>query len=42
VFLGNEQALDELTKTIQEEISKILKGINDNTELINTNNKKTE
>ncbi len=41
VFFGNEQTPDELTKTIQEEISKILKGINDNTELINTNNKKT-
>ena len=41
VFFGNEQTPDELAKTIQEEISKILKGINDNTELINTNNKKT-
>lgn len=41
VFLGNEQALDELTKTIQEEISKIQLGINHNTKLINTNNKKT-
>ncbi len=41
VLFGNEQIPDELAKTIQEEISKILKGINDNTELINTNNKKT-
>lgn len=40
VFLGNEQTLDELTKTIQEEISKIQLGINHNTKLINTNNKK--
>ena len=41
VFFGNEQTPDDLAKTIQKEISKILKGINDNTELINTNNKKT-
>lgn len=41
VFLGNEQTPDEFTKIIKEEITKILKGINDNTELINTNNNKT-
>lgn len=41
VFFGNEQTPDDLAKIIQEEIAKILKEINDNSELINTNNKKT-